>query len=74
MKCPACESSERGIVSTRMLDTKVLRLRSCSACGHRWRTVEIGMDRLLLMESAVTTVKALSNLAKEMENAAPTHS
>lgn len=73
MKCTACGSEEQRVMSTRMGETKVTRLRQCTACGHRWNTVELDAQNLSKMESAVKAFRTFSNLSKELEDAAPAH-
>lgn len=73
MRCPACESTEGRVISTRDTGPKVARLRSCSACGHRWNTVELSAQNLARMESAVQAVRTFSTLSKELEDAETAH-
>lgn len=71
MKCDACGSEEQRVMSTRPTPSKIVRLRCCSACGHRWTTTEIATDQLSMMESAVNTVRSFASLTKELNAAAP---
>lgn len=73
MKCPACESTEGRVLSTRDTGAKVARLRGCGACGHRWNTVELPAQNLARMESAVQAVRTFSSLSKELEDAEAAH-
>ncbi|CAN5713129.1 hypothetical protein BH10PSE18_BH10PSE18_07850 [soil metagenome] len=73
MKCPDCGSEDQRVMSTRPGATKVTRLRCCNACGRRWNTIEVDAQNLARMESAVSAVRAFTNLSKELEDAAPAH-
>ena len=73
MKCPACSSDEQRVMSTRHGATKVTRLRCCTACGHRWNTVEIEAQNLTRMESAVKAVQAFTSLSKELDDVSAAH-
>lgn len=74
MKCAACTSEEVRVMTTRHTDSKVMRLRCCSACGHRWTTVEVDAQNLSRMESTVKAFRAFATLSREIEDAAPSHS
>ncbi|WP_418131404.1 hypothetical protein [Variovorax sp. 278MFTsu5.1] len=73
MKCSACESTDQQVLSTRQSAAKVTRLRRCCACGHKWTTVEMAADNLTLLEKAAKALKQFATLAKEIEDAAPSH-
>lgn len=73
MKCPACGSEEQRVLSTRHSAAKVVRLRCCDACGHRWNTAEIDVQNLSRMESAVQAVRSFASLSKELDDAAASH-
>ncbi|SEA49723.1 hypothetical protein [Variovorax sp. YR216] len=60
-------------MSTRSAHSKVVRLRSCDACGHRWTTVELDAQNLTRMESAMTAIRSFARLSKEIDDAAATH-
>lgn len=66
MKCPACNSEEQRVMTTRPGPTKITRLRACNACGHRWTTAEIDTQSLSRMETAANTVRSLFSLSKEL--------
>lgn len=70
MKCPACTSDEQRVMSTRGGDQKIVRLRCCGACGHRWNTVELDAQSITRMESAVKAVRTFTNLSRELDGAA----
>lgn len=74
MNCPACTSPENRVMTTKPGEEKIGRLRCCSACGHRWTTVEMAQHSLQHMESAVKAVRAFHSLSKEFEDAEATHS
>lgn len=73
MKCAACESTEQQVVSTRPGAAKVTRLRRCLACGHRWTTVELAAENVTMLERAAQAVRHFATLAKEIDDAAPSH-
>lgn len=73
MKCPACESTDGRVMSTRDTGAKVARLRCCGACGHRWPTVEMPAQNLARMESAVRAVRTFTSLSKELDDAETAH-
>ena len=68
MKCPACSSEEQRVMTTRTGPSKIVRLRACDACGHRWNTVEIDSASLSQMETAANTVRSLFTLSKELHD------
>ena len=68
MKCPACSSEEQRVMTTRPGSTKIVRLRACLACGHRWTTAEIETTSLNQMETAANTVRSLFTLSKELHD------
>lgn len=67
MKCPACTSDEQHVMSTKTGPDKIVRLRSCGACGHRWPTMEISSAQISRMEQAVQVVRSFSTLSKELD-------
>lgn len=67
MKCPACTSDEQKVMSTRMGADKIIRLRSCAACGHRWPTMEISSAAVSRMEQAIQVVRSFTVLSKELD-------
>lgn len=73
MKCPACESTEQLVMTTRPVGEKIVRLRRCGACGHRWRTIEMTAENLSLLEKAAEGMRQLAMLVKEINSAAPSH-
>ena len=68
MKCPACNSEEQRVMTTRHASNKIVRLRACNACDHRWTTAEIETTTLTQMESAANTVRSLFTLSKELHD------
>ena len=68
MKCPACSSEEQRVMTTRPGSTKIVRLRACLACGHRWTTAEIETASLNQLETAANTVRSLFTLSKELHD------
>ena len=73
MKCPACTSEEPRVMTTRPGPKKIVRLRACVACGHRWTTAEIDSTSLNQMEIAANTVRSLFTLSKELGDATSAH-
>lgn len=73
MHCPACTSDENRVLSTRSMPDKVVRLRCCEACRHRFHTTELTSDTLTTMNQAVAAVRSLSAISSQL-NAAPAHS
>lgn len=73
MRCPACNSEDQRVLSTRPGTSKVARLRCCNACGHRWNTVELEAQNLARMESAVKAVRTFNTLSKELADAEASH-
>lgn len=41
MFCTACGSAENAVIDSRARGGLIRRRRSCSACGHRWSTIEM---------------------------------
>ena len=68
MKCPACSSEEQRVMTTHPGPQKIIRLRACEACGHRWNTAEIDTTSLNQMEIAANTVRSLFTLSKELHD------
>ena len=73
MKCPACTSEEQRVMTTRPGPNKIVRVRCCDACGHRWNTTEIDTTRLTKMEVAANAVRSLFSLSKELDDAQTAH-
>lgn len=73
MKCPACTSNEQRVMTTRTHTSKVMRLRCCDACGHRWTTVELDAQNLSRMESAVKAMRSFASLSRELDDVATAH-
>lgn len=67
MRCPACTSDELRVMSTKAGPNKIIRLRSCAACGHRWPTMEISTAEISRMEQAVQVVRSFSTLSRELD-------
>jgi len=72
MKCTACTSDDIAVMTTRSAPDKILRLRRCKACGHRWPTVELDTADVDRMTAAVNAVRTLTTLSRELEDAAST--
>lgn len=67
MNCPACTSEEQRVMSTKTGPYKIMRLRECMACGHRWSTVEISSADAALMEQAIQVVRSFASLSRELD-------
>ena len=74
MRCPACTSDLVRVMSTRPEPSKIIRLRSCLACGHRWTTHELAAQDVQLMQSAVKAVRTFADLSREIDDATAAHS
>ena len=44
MKCPNCGSDHSAVYDSRPRPSSVCRRRECSACGHRWSTIELSIE------------------------------
>lgn len=67
MKCPACTSEDQRVMSTRQGPDKIVGLRCCDACGHRWPTMELSTASISKMEQAVQVVRSFSTLSKQLD-------
>lgn len=46
MNCPHCDSRDIRVMMTRQdSEESTVRFRRCTACGHNWYTVEIGIPQ-----------------------------
>lgn len=54
MKCPACESAKQRVLHTRSDEHRVMRLRCCIACGHRWATTETEVHSAVRVQSTLS--------------------
>lgn len=59
-------------MSTRNQPEKIIRLRCCDACGHRFHTTELPSQDLTTMARAVEAVRSFTALSSEL-NATATH-
>ena len=61
--CPRCEGSAE-VIDSRRTGNSVRRRRSCLSCGHRWSTVEVGLDWLRGLEKLAATKRIEERLTK----------
>lgn len=73
MNCPSCTSDESQVMSTRSVSDKVVRLRRCCACNHRFHTTEMPSENLATMEEAAQALRSFATLTQKL-NATPAHS
>lgn len=67
MKCPACESYEQRVMTTRAFETRIGRLRRCTACGHRWNTVELSAEELRRLSAAADALRSFMRACRDAE-------
>ena len=60
MKCPRCQSDSR-VIATR----EPKRRRQCTACGHRWSTVELSAAEVGKMRAEAVRLARVRALVNE---------
>lgn len=72
MKCPDCDFGGTVVLATRQQDGRVIRSRSCSACGKRWTTGEVNLEELKLLDKIKANATALAQSVM-LASGAPSH-
>lgn len=69
LPCPACHKTKSEVSSSRPVRAIIRRRRVCSACGHRWSTVEISeavFKSLVRGDSADHRARVLKRIAEDL--------
>lgn len=62
MNCPVCSHEDNHVLSTYGKPNRIVRVRQCDECAHRWRTAEANEEVLTKAERILATATQLNEL------------
>ncbi len=68
MNCPKCGDGEPMVIDSRQKPYGIRRRRECLACGYRYSTVEISVERYGFLENAENLILNAKEVKSNIEN------